>query len=321
MRIIFMGTPAFAVPTLDALLDAGHEVVAIYTQPARPGGRRGRELMPSMVQMRAESRGIALHTPTSLRSAEEQAIFAAYNADVAVVAAYGLILPRAVLDAPRLGCLNVHGSLLPRWRGAAPVQRAILAGDPETGVCIMQMEAGLDTGPVRLSKSTWIGIDSVDQVTDRLAKLGAELMRTVLACPDAYPPVPQSSEGATYAPKVDKAEAHLDFNKPAIIVARQVQAFSPVPGAFLHLRGERLKIHRARPLDGGIAQGCAPGSLIDILDAPVNWCEPAKRGKQFVIACGTGYLLPQLIQRPGKAWLSAEDFLNGYGDAIGQIAE
>lgn len=319
MKIVFMGTPDFAVPVLEALVAAGHDVVAAYSQPPRPAGR-GKRLTPSPVQARAESFGITVRTPSSLRGAEEQAAFAALGADVAVVAAYGLILPRAVLDAPVRGCLNVHASLLPRWRGAAPIQRAILAGDAETGVCIMQMEAGLDTGPVLLRKSTWIGVDSADKVTNRLSALGAEMMTTVLAYPDAYRPVPQRDEDATYAPKIDKAEAHLKFDESAAMLARKIQAFSPWPGAFFQLGTERLKIHRATPLQRWRSDDREPGALVDLIDAGTNWGKPDKRNQAFVIACGEGYLLPTLVQRPGKAWLPVNEFLNGAPTAIGSVA-
>jgi methionyl-tRNA formyltransferase len=216
MRIAFMGTPNFAVPTLDALAAAGHEIVAVYTQPPRPAGR-GKALAPSPVQKRAEALGLAVRHPATLRDAGEQAALAALDLDVAVVAAYGLILPMPILEAPRLGCLNVHGSLLPRWRGAAPVQRAILAGDVETGVTIMQMEKGLDTGPMRLKGHARIDSKTAGALTDELAALGAQLMVRVLADPDAYP-------------------------KSAASVERQVRAFNPAPGAFFEFAGERIQI-------------------------------------------------------------------------------
>ncbi|MFM9935055.1 MAG: methionyl-tRNA formyltransferase, partial [Novosphingobium sp.] len=212
MRVIFMGTPGFAVPTLTALAAAGHEVVAAYSQPPRPAGR-GKKLQPSPVQLAAEALGIPVHTPISLKGAEEQAAFAALEADVAVVAAYGLILPQAILDAPRLGCLNVHGSLLPRWRGAAPVQRAILAGDTTTGVTIMQMERGLDTGPMLAKAETQVAGKTAGELTAEIAALGAALMAQVLADISAYPPEVQPEEGATYASKIDKAESRLDFTQ------------------------------------------------------------------------------------------------------------
>ncbi len=295
MRIIFMGTPAFAVPTLEALVGAGHEVVAAYSQPPRPGGRRGRELVPSPVQARAETLGIAVRTPVSLKGAEEQAAFAALNADVAVVAAYGLILPRAVLAAPRLGCLNVHGSLLPRWRGAAPVQRAILAGDAETGVGIMQMEAGLDTGPVRLEGRTSVDGKTTGALTDELAAMGAALMVRVLGDIDAYPPVAQPEDGVTYAAKIDKAEARIAFDRPAVEVERLVRAMNPAPGAWLEVAGERVKVLAAIADDG--FDGTPPGTVV---------------GSALEIACSSGVLIPTYVQRAGRGVTSAEEMLRGF---------
>lgn len=298
MRIIFMGTPGFAVPVLQALVEAGHQVVASYSQPPRPGGRRGRQLVPSPVQQTAEGLGIAVMTPVSLRSAEEQARFAALDADVAVVAAYGLILPQAILDAPRLGCLNVHGSLLPRWRGAAPIQRAILAGDVVTGVGIMQMEAGLDTGPVRLEGSTPIGRKTTGELTEELAMMGAELMVRVLADPERYPARPQPAEGVTYAAKIDKAETRLDFTKSAIELERQVRAFHPAPGAWFEYQGERIKLLSAEPFDGD----GAPGEVLD---------------DRLTIACGGGALRPVTVQRAGRGVSSADDLLRGFAIPAG----
>jgi len=298
MRIIFMGTPGFAVPVLQALVEAGHEVVASYSQPPRPGGRRGRQLVPSPVQQTAEALGIAVLTPVSLRSAEEQARFAAFHADVAVVAAYGLILPQPILDAPRLGCLNVHGSLLPRWRGAAPIQRAILAGDMVTGVGIMQMEAGLDTGPVRLEGSTPIGRKTTGELTDELAAMGAALMVRVLADPERYPARTQPVDGVTYAAKVDKAETRLDFGKPAIELERQVRAFHPAPGAWFEYQGERIKILSAEVVD---AKGAA-GTVLD---------------DRLTIACDGGALRPVDVQRAGRGVSSADDLLRGFAIPAG----
>jgi methionyl-tRNA formyltransferase len=246
MRIIFMGTPDFAVPALDALVAAGHEVVAAYSQPPRPGGRRGKAVVPSPVHTRAETLGIPVFTPPSLRDAEAQTDFASHDADVAVVAAYGLILPQAVLDLPRHGCLNIHASLLPRWRGAAPIQRAILAGDAETGVGIMQMEAGLDTGPVRAEARTLVGNKTGGTLTAELAALGARLMVAVLGDLDAHPAVVQPDEGVTYAAKIDKAELRIDLTQPAEAVVRQVQAFNP-PGAWFEFAGERIRVLQAHP--------------------------------------------------------------------------
>jgi methionyl-tRNA formyltransferase len=292
MRIIFMGTPDFAVPTLDALVAAGHEVVAAYSQPPRRAGR-GKALTPSPVQRRAEALGIAVHTPVSLRDAEVQAEFAALNADFAVVAAYGLLLPRAVLDAPRLGCLNVHGSLLPRWRGAAPIQRAILAGDAETGVGIMQMEAGLDTGPVRLEGRTPIDGKTTGDLTQELAAMGARLMVEVLSDPDAFPPVPQPGEGITHAAKIEKAEARLDFTRSAIEVEGQVRAFAPAPGAFFEHAGERVRILAAEVIEGT----GDPGEVID--DA-------------LTIACADSAIRPVRVQRAGRGIMTADELLRGF---------
>lgn len=293
MRIIFMGTPEFAVPILQALVDAGHDVVASYSQPPRRAGR-GKALTPSPVHKLAESLGIAVRVPESLRDPAVQAEFAALNADVAVVAAYGLLLPRVVLDAPRLGCLNVHGSLLPRWRGAAPIQRAILAGDAETGVGIMQMAAGMDTGPVRLGARTPVAGKTAGELAIELSAMGARLMLEVLADPDAYPPVEQASEGVTHAAKIDKAEARLRFDGSAVDAERQVRAFNPAPGAFFEVQGERIKILSARVVPDG---GGEPGTVI---------------GDGLEIACADGVLVPVLVQRAGRGVTSAEDMLRGF---------
>jgi methionyl-tRNA formyltransferase len=298
MRLAFMGTPEFAVPTLDALVAAGHEVVAVYTQPPRPANR-GKKLTPSAVQARAEELGLPVRSPVSLRNAEAQAEFAALDLDVAVVAAYGLILPQAILDAPKHGCLNVHGSLLPRWRGAAPVQRAILAGDEETGVCIMQMEAGLDTGPVRATAWTAIAKHSIDDagsLTEELSHIGADLMVTVLKNLDAYPPVPQSHKGITYAAKIEKAEAKLNFSQSAEIVERQIRAFNPVPGAFFELEGERYKILEVDDDNDDSDATGIPGTVLD---------------DRLLIACGSGAIRPTLIQRAGKPAMQTVDLLRG----------
>jgi methionyl-tRNA formyltransferase len=298
MRLAFMGTPEFAVPTLDALVTAGHEVVAVYTQPPRPANR-GKRLTPSAVQARAEELGLPVRTPVSLRNTEAQAEFAALDLDVAVVAAYGLILPQAILDAPNHGCLNVHGSLLPRWRGAAPVQRAILAGDTETGVCIMQMEAGLDTGPVRATGWTAISTHSIDdagQLTRELSQLGAQLMVEVLSDLNAYPPIPQSNEGVTYAAKIEKTEAKLNFSQPSEFVERQIRAFNPVPGAFFELEGERYKILEIDDDNENADVESAPGTVLD---------------DRMLIACGTGTIRPTLMQRAGKPAMPTADLLRG----------
>ncbi|MEH3121231.1 MAG: methionyl-tRNA formyltransferase [Sphingomonas phyllosphaerae] len=298
MRIIFMGTPAFAVPTLEALVADGHDVVAAYSQPPRPGGRRGRELVRSPVHIRAEELGVPVLTPVTLRDADAQAAFVAHGADVAVVAAYGLILPRTVLEAPRLGCLNVHGSLLPRWRGAAPVQRAILAGDAETGVGIMQMETGLDTGPVRLEGRTSIGGKNAGQLTDELSEMGARLMAQVLRDPDRYPPVPQPQDGVTYAEKIRKEEARIEFGADATQVVRQVAAFCPVPGAFFEHAGERVKVLEA----GVVTKGGAPGTVLD---------------DELTIACGSGAVRPMRVQRAGRGVMSVAELLRGFAIPVG----
>ncbi len=303
MRIIFMGTPRFAVPTLDALVAAGHDVVAAYSQPPRPGGRRGRELVPSPVQQRAEALDIAVRTPVSLKGTDEQMAFAALAADVAVVAAYGLILPRAILSAPAQGCLNVHGSLLPRWRGAAPVQRAIMAGDAETGVGIMQMEAGLDTGPVRLEGRTAVAGKTAGELTGELAALGARLMVTVLADPAGHPPVAQPDDGITYAAKIDKVEARIDFAQDAAAVERLVRAMNPAPGAWLEVAGERVKVLATEVMAWPPAAGpeeagsTASGTVLD---------------DQLAIACRAGAIRPTLVQRAGRGVTSAAELLRGF---------
>ncbi len=296
MRIIFMGTPDFAVPTLKALVAAGHEVVAAYSQPPRPGGRRGKELTPSPVQREAEALGIPVRTPLTLRDLEAQADFAALDADVAVVAAYGLILPQAVLDAPKHGCLNVHGSLLPRWRGAAPVQRAILAGDVLTGVGIMQMEAGLDTGPVRAEGKTPVDGKTGPELTAELAEIGAKLMVEVLADLPGHPAKPQVEDGLTYAKKIDKAETRLDFHHSAELVERQVRAFNPI--AWFELDGERYRVLAAEVL----ARAGAAGEVLD---------------DELTIACGYGAIRPTLIQRAGRPVMTTAELLRGRAIAAG----
>ncbi|MEH3098788.1 methionyl-tRNA formyltransferase [Sphingomonas adhaesiva] len=301
MRIIFMGTPEFAVPTLDALVAAGHEVVAAYTQPPRPGGRRGREPVASPVQRRAESHGIPVRSPVSFREDGAMEAFAALDADVAIVAAYGLILPQPVLEAPRLGCINVHGSLLPRWRGAAPIQRAILAGDAETGVGIMQMERGLDTGPVRLEDRTPIGRKTAGELTVELADMGARLLAEVLTDVDRYPPQAQPDEGVTYAAKIDKAEARLRFDGTAEEAERAVRAFNPAPGAHVEIAGERFRIHAAEVVAGS-------GSAGEVLD------------DRLTIACaGGGALRPTSIQRAGRGVMTAAELLRGFPIPAGTI--
>jgi len=297
MRIVFMGTPDFAVPTLGALIAAGHEVMAVYSQPPRPAGR-GKKLQPSPVHLAAEAAGIAVLTPVSLKGEAEQAVFAAHHADVAVVAAYGLILPPAVLAAPRHGCLNVHGSILPRWRGAAPVQRAILAGDAETGVTIMQMERGLDTGAMLLVVRTPVDGKTAGDLTTELANAGAQAMVAVLADLAGHPPVAQPEDGVTYAAKIDKAESRLDFARSAIELERCVRAFAPAPGAFFELDGERYRVLAADVVDGT----GEPGTVLD--DA-------------LTVACGTGAVRPTLLQRAGRPAMDAAALLRGRAIPVG----
>ncbi|MEG3143953.1 methionyl-tRNA formyltransferase [Sphingomonas sp. RT2P30] len=297
MRIVFMGTPDFAVPVLQALVDHGHDVVAVYSQPPRRAGR-GKALSPSPVQQRAEALGLEVRAPVTLRDTAEQQRFAALRADVGVVAAYGLILPRAVLDAPRHGCLNVHGSLLPRWRGAAPIQRAILAGDGETGIDIMQMEAGLDTGPIRLEESTPVVGKTAGDLTAELSAMGARLMVTVLADLATYPPIAQSEEGVTYAAKIDKAEARIDFAQPAIAIERQVRAFNPAPGAFFELNGERIRILAAVVEPG-------TGSAGTVIDDDLG------------IATSAGIIRPTALQRAGRGVMTSAELLRGFAISAG----
>ena len=296
MRIAFMGTPDFAVPTLEALVSAGHEVAAVYTQPPRPAGR-GKAPQPSPVQKRAETLGLAVRSPVSLREPEAQGDFAALGLDIAVVAAYGLILPQPILAAPRHGCLNVHASLLPRWRGAAPIQRAILAGDEETGVTIMQMEKGLDTGPMLLTRTTPVDAKDAGSLTAELADLGAAMMIAVLEDLAAFTPVVQP-EGATYAPKIDKAESRLDFGRPAQVVERQVRGFAPAPGAWFEHQGERIRILEADVSD-------ASGELGTTLD------------DRLTIACSEGALRPIRVQRAGRGVMPTADLLRGFPIAAG----
>ena len=291
MRLAFMGTPEFAVPTLDALVAAGHDVAVVYTQPPRPANR-GKKLTPSAVHQRAEELGLLVRSPLSLRQEDAQADFAALGLDVAIVAAYGLILPPAILNAPIHGCLNVHGSLLPRWRGAAPVQRAILAGDATTGVMVMQMEAGLDTGPIRATTEIEIGDKTTGQLTQELAELGAELMVGTLADLEAFPCVAQPEDGVTYATKIDKAETKLDFSVSAEAVERQIRAFNPAPGAWFEFEGERYRVLAA---DIVAAHGAA-GEIMD---------------DQLTIACNTNAIRPTRIQRAGKPAMPTADLLRG----------
>lgn len=299
MRIVFMGTPDFAVPALIALAEAGHEIVAAYSQPPRPAGR-GKQLQPSPVQREAEARGIPVRHPLSLKGADDQAEFAALNADIAIVAAYGLILPQAVLDAPRHGCLNIHASLLPRWRGAAPIQRAILAGDEDTGICIMRMEAGLDTGPVLARATTPVDRKTAGDLTDELAQTGGQLMVKVLADLAAFAEAPQPDDGVTYAKKIDKAESRLDFSQGAAGVERQIRAFAPAPGAFFELEGERYRILAADV----VAEGGAAGVTLD---------------DRLTIGCGADAIRPLRIQRAGKPAMETDALLRGRSVPAGTV--
>lgn len=293
MRVIFMGTPDFSVPVLDALVAAGHDIACVYCQPPRPAGR-GKKDRATPVHARAQALGLPVRHPTSLKSSTEQQAFADLNADIAVVVAYGLILPQAILDAPTHGCLNIHASLLPRWRGAAPIHRAIMAGDAETGICIMQMEAGLDTGPVLLREATPIGaVETTGELHDRLSALGAELIVMALDRLDTLTPEAQPNDGVTYAAKIDKSEAAIDWTLPAADVSRQIRGLSPFPGAWTTHAGNRIKLLGAEPATG---QG-APGSLLD---------------DTFTVACGENALRVTRAQRAGKGAQDAATFLNGH---------
>lgn len=293
MRIVFMGTPDFSVPVLDALVADGHEIAAVYCQPPRPAGR-GKKDRPTPVHARATELGLEVRHPVSLKGADQQAEFAALGADVAVVVAYGLILPQAVLDAPHHGCLNIHASLLPRWRGAAPIHRAIMAGDAETGVCIMQMEAGLDTGPVLMREATAIGSEETTaQLHDRLSDMGAALIVQALRrLPELTADV-QPEEGVTYAHKIDKAEARVDWTRPAAEVDRQIRGLSPFPGAWCEIDGQRVKLLASR-----LTEGAGPAGVV--LDDSLR------------VACGDGAVELLRLQRAGKGAQDREVFLNGF---------
>ncbi|MEL0018697.1 MAG: methionyl-tRNA formyltransferase [Rickettsiales bacterium] len=304
LKLAFMGTPDFAVPSLAALVAAGHEVAAVYTQPPRPAGR-GQKERPSPVHAWAEARGLPVRTPASLRDPAAQAAFSALALDAAVVAAYGLILPKPVLDAPRLGCINVHASLLPRWRGAAPIQRAILAGDRETGISIMQMEEGLDTGPVLRIEVLPIAADmDAGALHDALADLGGRMIAPALEdlAAGRIKPVPQPETGATYAKKIEKSEARIEWRESAAAVACRIRAFSPSPGAWFALAGERVKALATLPADGSGAAG-------EALDDGLR------------IACGSGAVRLTRLQREGKRPVTAEAFLRGRAVPAGTVLE
>ncbi len=292
MRIIFMGTPDFSVPVLDALVTAGHDIAAVYCQPPRRAGR-GKKERPSPVQLRAEALGLTVRHPVSLRDDAAVSEFRALKADIAVVVAYGLILPQPILDAPARGCLNIHASLLPRWRGAAPIHRAIMAGDARTGVCIMQMEAGLDTGPVLLRAETDIGAEeTTSALHDRLSAMGAELIVQALQSLDDLSPDPQPETGVTYAEKIDKAEARVDWTRSAVEIDRLIRGLSAFPGAWTEIAGQRVKLLESRCAAGSGRAGLA-------LDDGLT------------IACGSGAVSLLRLQRAGKGAQSAETFLRG----------
>src|SRR6187549_11966 len=299
MRIVFMGTPAFAVPTLVALHEAGHAIAAAYTQPPRPAGR-GKQLQTSPVQQAAEALGIQVRHPETLRDMEAHMDFLALEPEVGVVAAYGLMLPQPILAGPTHGCLNVHASLLPRWRGAAPIQRAILAGDHVTGVTIMQMERGLDAGPMLATARVPVEDKTSGELHAELGVIGARLMVETLAQLDQLRPEPQPELGATYAAKIDKAETRIDWSKPAERLEREVRAFAPFPGSWLELDGERIKLLKARM----VGVNGAPGTVLD---------------GDFTVACGDAAILPQTLQRAGRPAMSAAEFLRGRLVPVGTV--
>ncbi|WP_374489539.1 methionyl-tRNA formyltransferase [Zoogloea sp.] len=304
MKVAFAGTPEFAAVALEAILAAGFEVPLVLTQPDRPAGR-GMQLQPSPVKQVALAAGIPVHQPEKLRTPEQQAPLAAAGADVLVVAAYGIILPQAVLDIPRYGCLNIHASLLPRWRGAAPIHRAIQAGDAETGITIMQMDAGLDTGPMLLKGTSRIYADDTTGVLhDRLAQQGGELIVEALrALPDGLSATPQPAEGCTYAAKISKDEARIDWQLPAIEIERRIRAFNPFPGAVASYQDTLVKCWRARAID-------ASGKPGEVLIA---------EGAGIVVACGTGAVCITELQKPGAKRMAAGDFVRGTAVPVGSF--
>ncbi len=300
MRIVFMGSPDFAVPSLEALVTAGHELLCVYTQPPRRAGR-GKGEQKTAVHKRADELGLEVRCPRTLRDHDEQARFAALDSDLAVVAAYGLILPKPILEAPRGGCINVHASLLPRWRGAAPIQRAILAGDEVTGVTIMRVEEGLDTGPMLLKRETAVDRKTAGELTDELARLGAGALADWLDKP--APPVPQPEQGVTYASKIDKAEARIDWAKSAEEIERQVRAFAPSPGAWFEANGERVKLLQT---DIGSDRSGEPGEVL-------NDC--------LAIRCGSGTIHPLKVQRAARGVMTPSDLLRGFPIPEGTILQ
>jgi methionyl-tRNA formyltransferase len=300
MRVVFMGSPEFAVPSLNALVEAGHDVAAVYAQPPRPAGR-GKAARKTAVHQRAEELDMEARTPRTLRDEEEQARFRALDADLAVVAAYGLILPKEILEAPKAGCINVHASLLPRWRGAAPIQRAILAGDEISGVTLMRMDEGLDTGPMLARETLDIRHKNAGEVTEEMANLGAKMLVEWLNRPT--PPQPQPIAGVTYASKIDKAEARIDWSRSAAEIERQVRAFAPTPGAWFEANGERIKL-----LDAAIAadESGKPGKVLD---------------NELMIAAGNGAIRPLKVQRAGRKAISREELLRGFEIAKGSVLQ
>jgi len=300
LRLAFMGTPDFAVPTLAELVAQGHNIACVYSQPPRPKGR-GLSADPSPVHKFALNAGLAVRTPLTLRDDAQQELFRALEIDAAIVVAYGLLLPKPVLEAPKLGCFNLHGSLLPRWRGAAPIQRAIMAGDTETGVMVMRMEEGLDTGPVLMAERTPVGRETYGELHDELSRLGADLMVRALSALErgSVTETPQAADGVTYAKKILKDEARIDWAKSAREIDCLIRGLSPVPGAWCRVKGERLKILYAEPVEG---KG-APGTVID---------------DKLTVACGEGALSLLRLQRAGKSAMTAEELLRGFALRVGE---
>ncbi|MEN0041318.1 MAG: methionyl-tRNA formyltransferase [Pseudomonadota bacterium] len=309
LRVVLMGTPEFSVPTLQALHAAGHDIIACYSQPPKPAGRRGREVVKQPVHRAAEALGIPVHTPTSLKDADKQAAFAAHNADVAIVVAYGLLLPKPVLDAPKHGCLNGHGSLLPRWRGAAPIQRAIMAGDTESGIQVMAMEEGLDTGPVAATARVPIGPrTTAEDLHDALSQQCAALMVQALADLETgtLTFTPQSEDGVIYAQKIDKAEARIDWSRPAHEVHRHINGLSPFPGAWFEM-DQGGKAARVKALLAVEAEGSGePGTVLEASGA-------------LEIACGNGVVSLERIQKAGGKPVDAAEFLRGIALPVGTV--
>lgn len=304
MRLAFMGTPEFSVGVLAELIAAGHEIAAVYTRAPQPSGR-GHKLTPSPVHRFADANGLAVRTPVNFKAEEVRGDFAALDLDAAIVVAYGVILPQAALDAPRFGCLNLHASLLPRWRGAAPIQRAIMAGDKVTGVQVMQMQAGLDTGPVLLSETVAISdADTAGSLHDRLAQVAAQLAPRALAALErgALTPTPQTEDGVTYAHKISAAEARIDWSRPAAEIDRHIRGLSPFPGAWFEHDGARVKVLLSRMADGA----GAPGEILDTDD-------------RLIVACGDGAVELMTLQRAGKQAQGAPEFLRGFALKQGAV--